>query len=480
MTTRSFRPYDPDDLWLLPPSPQDWLPEAHLAYFLSDLVEELNLTPILTTYGGVTRGTVPYHPRMLVKVLLYAYAVGVPASRQIARELEEDVAFRVLAANQRPDVRTISDFRQQHLAALTDLFVQVLRLCQRAGLVKLGHMALDGTKVQANASKHKAMSYERMGPEEARLQAEVETLLQQAEAADARDDAAYGPDRRGDELPTELARREQRLQTIRAAKAVLEQEAQAAAAVKQAVSADRQAAREAAGPRRGRPPQPPSPVPSPKAQRNFTDPESRIMPASGAKGSFVQGYNCQAVVDATAQIIIAADVTDEPNDQQQAQPLLTQAIAQTGQVPRMASMDAGYFSEANVQAVATLGCEPLIPPDRQPHGRVVPAAPRGRRPASLSVADRMRRTLRTKRGRRLYARRKTIVEPVFGQIKQGRGFRQFGLRGLKKVRGEWALICMTHNVLKLWTAFRHRRRRSGQGRCVLGGSRKGERQARRP
>jgi transposase len=473
MTTRTFRPYEPDDLWLLPPSPRDWLPEAHLAYFVSDLVDDLNLAPILKTYGGVTRGTAPYHPRMLVKVLLYAYAVGIPASRQLARELEEDVAFRVLAANQRPDFRTISDFRKQHLAALTDLFVQVLKLCQRAGLVTLGHIALDGTKVQANASKHKAMSYERMGKEEARLQAEVEALLQQAEVADARDDAAYGPDRRGDELPAELARREQRVQTIRAAKAVLEQEAQAEAAVQAAAREARNAAR----PRRGRPPQPPRSVPRPKAQRNFTDPESRIVPAPGAKGSFIQGYNCQAAVDATAQIIVAADVTDEPNDKQQAHPLLTQVLANTGQVPRTASLDAGYFSEATVTAIAALGCEPLIPPDQQLHGRAVPTAPRGRPPAGLSVADRMRRTLRTQRGRRLYARRKAIVEPVFGQIKQGRGFRQFLLRGLRQVRGEWALICSTHNVLKLWTALRRCRRRPGEGLRALRGSRKAERRA---
>jgi transposase len=260
MTTRTFRPYDPEELWLLPPSPRDWLPEEHLAYFLSDLVEALNLTPILATYGGVTRGTAPYHPQLLVKVLLYAYAVGIPASRQIARKLEEDVAFRVLAANQRPDFRTLSDFRKQHLPALANLFVQVLQLCQRAGLVKLGHIALDGTKVKANASKHKAMSYGRMVTEEARLQAEVTALLTQAEAADARDDATYGPDRRGDELPAELARREQRLTTIRAAKAVLEQEAQANALLKQAACEKHKTD----CPRRGRPPQPPSSVPPPR------------------------------------------------------------------------------------------------------------------------------------------------------------------------------------------------------------------------
>jgi transposase len=475
MPTRTFRPYEPDDLWLLPPSPQEWLPTDHLAYFVSDLVEELDLRPILQTYGGVTRGTVPYHPRLLVKILLYAYAVGIPASRQMARELEEDVAFRVLAANQQPDFRTISDFRQQHLAALTGLFVQVLTLCQRAGLVTLGHIALDGTKLQANASKHKAMSYDRMVKEEIRLQAEVAALFQQAEAADVRDDATYGPTRRGDEWPAELARREQRRETIRAAKAVLESEAQAEAALKQA-GLD---ARKAAQPRQGRPPQPPSSVPHPKAQRNFTDPESRIMPASGAKGSVVQGYNCQAAVDARAQIIIAADVTDEPNDKQQAQPLLTQVLVNTGQVPRIASLDAGYFSEANVTALAALGCTPLIPPDRQRHGRAVPTAPRGRPPAGLSVADRMRRTLQTKSGRRLYARRKAIVEPVFGQIKQGRGFRQFLLRGMRKVRGEWALICTTHNVLKLWRALRRRHRHPRHGRCGLAGSGKAERRAKK-
>jgi transposase len=462
MSTRTFRPYEPDDLWLLPPSPREWLPEGHLAEVVSDVVDELDLQAILTTYGGVTRGVAPYHPRMVVKVLFYAYAVGIPASRQIARKLEEDIAFRVLAANQQPDFRTISDFRQQHLAALTDLFVQVLKLCQRAGLVKLGHVALDGTRVQANASKQKAMSYERLQTEEARLQAEVDTLLRAAATADTQDDATYGPDRRGDELPTELARREQRLQAIRAAKAVLEEEAQAEAAL-------RQAAHEVP------PPVTPHP-PNPKAQRNFTDPESRIMPASGAKGSFIQGYNCQAAVDATAQIIIAADVTDEANDKRQAQPLFFQAVANTGHVPRIASFDAGYFSEANVTAVAALGCAPLIPLNRQHHGRAVPAAPRGRRPATLSVAERMRRTLRTKWGRAHYARRKMIVEPVFGQIKQGRGFRQFLLRGMRKVRGEWALICTTHNVRKLWTALRQRRRRPAETRRARGGSRMAERQ----
>ena len=269
-------------------------------------------------------------------------------------------------------------------------------------------------------------------------------MLQQATDADTRDDAQYGTDRTGDELPVELAFREGRLRKIREAKAALEQEAREAAEAKQAANEARQA--EGLRPR----PKPPSALPAPKAQRNFTDPESRIMPSAGDKGSFVQGYNCQAVVDTTAQILIAADVTQAPNDKQQAQPLLQQTIANTGQVPTIASLDAGYFSEENVQALTALGCMPLVPPDRQQHGRTRPEAPRGRIPTGLSVADRMRRTLRTKRGRRLYAKRKVTVEPVFGQIKQGRGFRQFLLRGHDQVRSEWALICTTHNVLKLW------------------------------
>jgi transposase len=436
MPGRTFRPYEPDQLLLLPPSLRDWLPAAHLAYVVADLVEDLDLKPILNASGDLTRGTVPYDPRMLVAVLLYGYAVGVPSSRQIARRLHEDIAFRVLAANTTPDFRTIRAFRTQQLVALRGLFLQVLRLCQHAGLVKLGHLALDGTKLKANASKHKAMSYDRMVKEEGRLQAEVDGLLQQATDADAQDDAQHGTDRTGDELPVELAFREGRLRKIREAKVALEQEARAA--------------REREGPRPGPKPQPPRAVPAPKAQRNFTDPESRLMPSSGDKGSFVQGYNCQAVVDTTAQIIIAADVTQAPNDTQQAQPLLQQAIANTGQVPTIASLDAGYFSEEHVQALTTLGGMPLIPPDRQQHGRTRPAAPHGRIPTGLSVADRMRRTLRTKQGRRLYAKRKVTVEPVFGQIKQGRGFRQFLLRGHHHVRGEWALICTTHNVLKLW------------------------------
>ena len=259
MPGRTFRPYEPDQLLLLPPSLRDWLPADHLAYCVADLVEDLNLQPILNTYGELTRGTVPYDPRMLVAVLLYAYAVGVPSSRQIARRLHEDIAFRVLAAHTTPDFRTISEFRTQQVVALRGLFVQVLRRCQHAGLVTLGHMALDGTKLKANASKHKAMSDDRMVTAEGRLQAEVDGLLQQASDADARDDAQYGTDRTGDELPVELAFREGRLRKIREAKAALEQEAREAAAAKQAANE----AREAEGPHPGPKPQPPRAGPAP-------------------------------------------------------------------------------------------------------------------------------------------------------------------------------------------------------------------------
>lgn len=449
MTNRTFRPYDPEQMFLLPPALQEWLPPDHLAYFVSDLVDTLDLTAIVSCEAKPTRGTVPYHPRMLVKVLLYAYCVGIPSSRQMARKLEEDLAFRVLAANNTPDFRTIAEFRKTHLAVLKGLFVQVLQLCQKAGLVKLGHVALDGTKVRANASKHKAMSYERMQQEETRLQAEVEALLQQAEAADAREDATYGAECRGDELPRELAFREGRLQKIRAAKAALEQDARIAAEAQQAGGGGKESAPQLA---------PEALAPAPKAQKNFTDPESRIMPSSSDKGSFVQGYNCQAAVDAKAQIIVAADVTQETNDKRQAQPMVAQVVANTKHVPKTMSLDAGYFSEENVRELKALGTEPVMPPDRQAHGKTPRPAPRGRMPHGLSVADRMRRRLRTKQGRARYAKRKTIVEPVFGQIKQGRGFRQFLLRGLQTVKGEWALICTTHNVRKLWAALSSSRR----------------------
>ena len=426
--SKTYLPYDPNQQLLLPAALQEWLPEDHLAYFISDTVDHLDLTDITTRYEQERRGGPPYHPRMMVKVLLYGYCAGLASSRRIAQRLHEDIAFRVLAANNTPNFRTISDFRKDNLAALSGLFLQVLALCQRAGLVKLGHVALDGTKVKANASRHKAMSYRRMKEQEARLAVEVAELLRRAQEADAEEDHRYGKDKRGDELPEELAFREGRLRKIREAKAALEAEAEAQA--------------EAEG---GNHPG----VPGDKAQRNFTDPESRIMPGPGGR-DFQQAYNCQAVVDNAHQVIVAARATNQPSDKGQAPVMMEETIDNVGAVPREVSADAGYYSAKAVDELYALGVDPFVAPEQTRHGRVVPPAPRGRIPSHLSPRDRMRRKLQTKRGRQRSALRMETVEPVFGQIKQGRGFRQFLMRGLEKVNSEWSLICIGHNLLKLF------------------------------
>ncbi len=444
--SKTYRPYDPDQMFLMPPSVKDWLPTGHLAHFVADLVESLDLSAITCVYEREDRGFPPYHPVMMVKVLLYAYCVGLPSSRKIERALVEDVALRYLAANNTPDFRTISDFRKRHLVALRGLFVQVLRLCQKAGMIKLGHVALDGTKMKANASKHKAMSYGRMNKEEARLEAEVDELLRRADEIDEAEDAEYGRDKRGDELPAELAHREGRLKKIKEAKEALEREAKAEAEAKKREAEDKRAEK---GPR-GRRPGEPDPTPKDKAQKNFTDPDSRIMPQPGDRLAFMQAYNCQAAVDGKEQVIVAADVTQQTNDSRQAEPMLKQVELNVDAVPSKASMDAGYFSEDNVEALKKMAVEAFVPPERRKHGEVAPPAPRGRTPKGLSAKELARRKLSTIRGRTIYAKRKTIVEPVFGQIKQARGFRQFLLRGLAKVKGEWSLICTTHNLLKLW------------------------------
>ena len=442
--SKTYLPYEPDQQLLLPAALQEWLPDDHLAYFISDVVDQLDMSEITARYERERRGGPPYHPRMMVKVLLYGYCVGVASSRRIAQRLHEDIAFRVLAANNTPDFRTISDFRKDNLDALSGLFIQVLALCQQAGLVKLGHVALDGTKVKANASKHKAMSYGRMKEREAQLAAEVTELLERAQAADDEEDRRYGKDKRGDELPEELAFREGRLEKIREAMAALEAEAQAAGEQAEAEG----------GKRPG--------VPDDKAQRNFTDTESRIIPAPGGK-DFLQGYNCQAVVDSAHQVIVAARATNQTSDKQQAAAMMEETIDNVGAVPREVSADAGYYSAKAVDELYALGVDPFVAPEQTRHGRVVPPAPRGRIPIHLSPRDRMRRKLQTRRGRQRYALRMQTVEPVFGQIKQGRGFRQFLLRGLEKVNGEWSLICTGHNLLKLFRfgVNLHRKARGG-------------------
>jgi transposase len=457
---KTFKPYTPDQLLLLPPALQDWLPEGHLALFISDVVDHaLDLTPILVAYEtGEGRGQPPYHPALMVKLLVYAYCTGKPSSRQIEQATYEEVPYRVLAANQHPDHDTIAAFRQQHLQALAGLFTDVLDLCRQAGLVKLGHVALDGTKVLANASKHKAMSYGRMAEAERKLEQEVAALLAQAQQVDAAEDAQYGKGTRGDELPQELTRRESRLARIREAKAVLEAEAQAraiaAAEAAQAKLAERQRQAESTGRKPpGRPPRMPDPAqvaPAPKAQRNFTDPDSRIM-KDGATKSFVQAYNAQAAVDGQAQIILAAEVTQDANDKQQLVPMLSRVAASCSQPPTAASADAGYFSAMSVTDKTLQGIDLYVPPDRQKHGERAPAASAPPPPDAAAITQ-MRAKLQTAAGQAIYALRKAIVEPVFGQIKDARGFRRFSFRGLGKVQAEWQVICLTHNLLKLFRA----------------------------
>jgi transposase len=425
---KTFRPYEPDQMLLMPPALSDWVPENHPARFVSDLVDTLDLSAIEDAYTE-ERGYPPYHPCMMVKLLLYAYCAGTYSSRKIAEKLVDSVAFRFLAAGNQPDFRTISDFRKRHEVALSGLFDQVLRVCRESGLVKLGRVALDGTKIKANASKHKAMSYGRMVEKEAVLKKEIKEMFRQAEALDREEDKRYGPDRRGDELPEELARRETRLQKIREAKAALEAEAREKARV------------EGKDPQEARPPD--------KAQRNFTDPESKIQKTSSG---FIQGYNAQAAVDETFQVIVAQHVTPAAPDVQQLKPAVESIERTLKNRPQEMLADAGYWSEDNVRALEQKGIEPFIAAGRQKHRERAPS-PRGRPRKDMTLRQRMARKLLTVRGRNAYSQRKVIVEPVFGQIKQARGFRQFLRRGLKRVQHEWALVCTAHNILKLRTAL---------------------------
>jgi transposase len=429
--SKSYRPYHPDEELLLPPSLRDWLPENHLAYFVSDVVDNLDLSAMDAVYGDEKRGQPPYDPQMMTKVLAYSYCVGVFSSRRIERRLVEDIAFRVLAAGNQPNFRTISDFRKIHLKTLEGLFEQVLKIALEAGAMKLGRVALDGTKVKANASKHKAMSYDRMQEKEKQLRAEVKQLLEQAESADAEEDTRYGKDRRGDELPSELQRRQTRLNKIRDAKRALEARAREKAA---AEGTDAEQAK-----------------PKDKDQYNFTDPESRIM--MGCDG-FVQAYNAQAAVEPELQLIVGQTVTAAANDKEQLLPMMETVEQQSGQRPEQVLADTGYCSEKNLGELDSdenperrvVG---YIATERQRHGDYKEPCPRGPLPKGATRVDRMRRKLKTKAGKAVYAARKAIVEPVFGQIKQARGFRQFLLRGIEKVRGEWSLVCLTHNILKL-------------------------------
>ncbi len=458
---KSFRSDDLNQALLLPPSLHDWLPEKHLARFLVDVVAALDLSAIYGSHEEMDgRGQAAYAPEMMLRVLLYSYATGTYSSRKIEARTHEDVALRYLSADEHPDHDTIAAFRKRHLDALAGLFTQALLLCEKAGLVKLGHVAIDGSKIKANASKHKAMSYDRMGETEQRLKQEIDALLKQAEATDAAEDAQYGKGKRGDELPAELARRESRIKKIAQAKAELEQEARQKAE-EQRVAAAQQSAQpgpksepksRGTAPSQDTEPVQPGPeqaLPKAKSQRNFTDPESRIMPDGANKGSFLQGYNAQVAVDAEAQIIVAADLTQQANDSQQLLPMLAQVEANMGRKPERVSADAGYWSEANATAESVAEIDLHIATGRIKHG--VPIETTSGPPAEQATAKQaMAHKLRTEAGRSIYKMRKAIVEPVFGQIKERRGFRRFSLRGLDNVRSEWKLVCLTSNLLKLF------------------------------
>src|SRR5947209_1004470 len=442
--TKTYRDWSTDQAYLFPPSPHDWLPQGDLVYFLLDTVATLDLTPIFAHYERESRGQPPFHPRMMVALLLYCYATGTRSSRMIMRRCQVDLACRVIVGEDIPDFRTISDFRKTHLARLETLFVEVLKLCALAGLAKVGTIALDGTKVKANASRHKAMSYDRMKAEEERLRTEIADMLAEARAADDAEDLRHGPDRHGDELPEELARRQSRLVRIQEAKKLLEERARIEAA-------EEAARRQTEG--RSPPATPPAEaIPGPKDQINFTDPESRIMKASN-KG-WDQCGNAQAVTN-EHQIILAADVTDQANDVRQAVPMVDQARANLDaagvkEAIKAALGDAGYYSETNATDREQRGLEAYLATERLKHHEKVAAAPRGRIPQGLSAKQRMARKLRTKKGRERYARRKGMIEPIFGQFKGVLGFRQFSLRGLAAMRGEWRVMATVHNLRKLW------------------------------
>jgi transposase len=460
VSRKKYRPWNPEAYVRQAYTPADRLPEGDLVFFLLDSVPTLDLSRFYASYEVERRGAPPFDPTMLVCLLLYAYCVGVFSSRKIAKACERNLAFLAIVGDDRPDFRTISDFRKGHLEAFADVFTQVLRLAAELGMVGLGNLAFDGSKFLANASRHKAMSYGYMNKEEARLQGEIQALLRQAQQTDAQEDAALGS-RRGDELPAELQRREQRLATIRAAKQRLEEQARAEAQAERQRRAEAEAERQRAGKkRRGKEPKPVSAVPPDKAQSNFTDPQMKIMPQSN-KGFDYSG-NAQASVDASFQIILACFVTTAANDAQQAVPLaqatrasleaagLTGPLDETGQPKKIpACMDTGYFSAEAVAGVEELRFDPYMATKRQKHHE---APPVGAEPlsAAATAKERMAAKLQTPAGRARYARRKVIVEPVFGQIKGARGFRRFSLRGLEKVNGEWRLVCLTHNLLKIW------------------------------
>src|SRR5829696_3440827 len=424
----TFRPYDPEQTPVLPSSPRDWLPEGHLAFFIAATVDNLDLSAFYQPYEGDGRRNSPFDPRMMVKILLYGYATGTFSSRKLAKKLYEDVAFRFLAGENFPAHRTIAEFRQRHLSAFRELFVQVVRLAKEVGLVRLGTVAIDGTKVKASASKHKAMSYGRMQKEEERLRAEIEELTSRASQADVEEDGRYGAENSGEEIPEELKRREGRLRRIR--------EAQERLRIRQAEE-DRQA---------GRSPEKKSRAkrsfgePKEKKQDDFTDPQSRIMKTSSG---YDQCYNGQLAVDAESRLIVAAEVTQSAADAEQLLPMVEKCCESAQGVPLEVLADAGYRSEDNLRGLENQQIDGYVSLGRE--GKSQSVITGSENPAT----SRMQEKLATKKGRETYGRRKGIVEPVNGWIKSVLGFRQFSLRGLAKVAGEWSLVCLALNLKQL-------------------------------
>jgi len=491
MAEKRYQQWTPQQPFLLPPSPLEWLPEGHLAHFILDVVGVLDLSPILDAYQRKDgRGTRAYDPRMMVALLLYGYSVGVYSSRKLERATYEDVAFRVIGGGSHPDHTQIARFRREWLDVISGLFLQVLQLCREAGMVKLGLVAVDGTKVQANASKHKAMSYARMKEMEKRLQAEIDGLLARAEQTDAGEDARYGVGGREEDLPAELRRRENRLAVIREAKARLEQEAaeaRARALRKQARRAAERSERDDISPAEQKraatsaknkaakarkldpdrddndndppmtgdglplhePKVKPDGTPDDKAQMNFTDADSRILESGGG---VIQGYNCQAAVDDANQIIVGQAVSNKSPDNGNLVPLVRQVQDNCGEPAKAVVADAGYWTPNAPTQSEELGTSALISTQRRRHWDTDDTVTEGEPPEHASARDKMRHKVRTQEGRQLYARRKAVVEPVFGQVKDCRGYRRFLLRGLDGVAGEWALLCTVHNLLKLFRA----------------------------
>jgi transposase len=461
---KKYRPWDPEAYAQQAFRPTDRLPEDDLVFFLLDVVPQLDLDAFYASYEVETRGQPPFDPTLLVTLLLYSYCIGIYSSRKIAKACERNLAFLAIVGDDRPDFRTISDFRKGHLQPLAALFVQVLELAAAAGMVGLGNIAFDGSKFTGQASRHKAMSYGYMTKEEERLQAEIKALLEQADKTDAAEDAVHGS-RRGDELPEELKRRQDRLAVIAAAKKRLQEQAQAAAEAERQRRAAEEAERQRSGTkRRGKEPAPPSEVPKDSAQCSFSDPEMKIMPQSNKGWDYAT--NAQAGVDGKFQIIVACYVTDASNDKEQAIPLAEATLqnfkeagmelpkdanGETKKIP--ATLDNGYFSEKAAAGMEAAGFDPHMAAGRQKHNQGKAVATTAALPETASAKEKMQAKVNTAEGQKLYAQRKTIVEPVFGQIKGARGFRRFSFRGLLKIGAEWSLICLTHNLLKIW---RHR------------------------